>query len=754
MSTGQPYPVHEPRPQHSPSARIPDGSIEGSKSAPAPKVSFKQQVAFLDDVISRRGDFSDMLSEDKLSEISQDCLDEWRQDTGSLEKWRKTVERGLDLAAQDVEETYGSNFPWEGSSNIRTPILTQATQQWAARAYPELIRGDEVVRAKIITQPSKQPSAQQALGAAAPSPQQMSQQPPQQVQAATQDMGLALQTDQQADNLEQLADLSRQSQGNRIAAYLNWKIFYGMGDEWVADTDLLLHQLPITGAGFKKVSMGPRGLQSDYISPLNLTVHANTKSMDRCPRITHDFEMYPHEITQAQRSGRFRDVDLSQSEQDQDEEAPRQIIEQLCMRDLDGDGMKEPYLVTIDVESQELLRIEPSFSHDDIMIDPKRGRVTEITRWNPYPNFTFFPDPKGNFYGTGFAKLLEPISDSIDTAINQMFDAATAQNAGGGFISSNIRLRGSGQGGALWFQPGQYQVVDAPGEVLKDGIWSRTLPEYSPVMMQLLEVMIEFAKDIASIKDVATGDSSTMAPVGTTYAVQQQALQVFSSIYKRVHQGFKREFALMFECLKRFASDRERAEYQLITGGDLDADIQGNAEDVIQPVSDPTVVTKIQKLSRIQAMQQFAESPIGQAAGMGQPAAAQALALEIMEAMEIERPERFIGPVAPNPLAQAEAQAKVQVLQAKAQLDQQNATKSQAAASLDHAKTVREVGLAAIDTEEAHRASMSGPDPSDALKVSQTHKSNADVGLTHAKTIRELALAHSDMNPPDETDAE
>ena len=684
-------PLPEPQARITPNLGVKSGQIpmftdEGEKTPE--NEDFHGQIELLKSFIDAKGDISDLLSSGQVQRIGLDAVREWRTDRSSNEPWRKTAQKGLDLATQDTDDDQPKDFPFDNASDIHYPILTQASQQWAARAYPELVKGDKVVGCKVFNPPPQSPSPGE-IAADGPQPQT-----PQDQQQSQMDL-------QQAQQQEGMADLqarAKNARGQRVSHYMNWTIFYQM-DDWEGDTDLLLNQLPITGSGFKKTYRGDSGFASDYVSPLRLTVHAETKSIYRCPRITHDFDVYPYELDQAMRSGRYRTVQLPPM--GADPEKPRLVLEQHRLEDLDGDGLAEPYIVTVDVETTEVLCIEPAFGMDDVILNLQDRKVVRIDRIIPFSDFKFLPDPRGNFYSTGFARLLESITDSIDTSINQLNDAGTAQIAGGGFIGSNMRLNGSGQGGSIWFRPGEYQTVSTPGGNVRDAIYERTIPHPSGVTMQLLEMLLGAAKDIASIKDVISGDGATTAPVGTTLALQNQALQVFSSIYKRVYRGFRDEFRILYRVIKKYATDEDRQKYAELTGGDLDTDFAGDGTD-IQPVADPSVVTKMQKISRIQTLMQMAESPVGQAAGMLQPKPAQALITDALDVMDVDRPERLVADIPPNPAQMAMMQAKVQETQAQTGLKVANAQKSSSEATLNHARTLREVGLAHIDSHEIH----------------------------------------------------
>ena len=127
-------------------------------------------------------------------------------------------------------------------------------------------------------------------------------------------------------------------------------------------------------------------------------------------------------------------------------------------------------------------------------------------------------------------------------------------------------------------------------------------------------------------------------------------------------------------------------------------------------------------------MMQLAESPIGMAAGMTQSAPAQEMARDFLETLDVDNPDRFFAQPQPNPLEVAKAAdlaataklknadaelrgiethadlaetgARVQEMGAKAQHIAAQADEVKARTTLTHAKTLREVGLAAQDTHD------------------------------------------------------
>jgi hypothetical protein len=268
-----------------------------------------------------------------------------------------------------------------------------------------------------------------------------------------------------------------------------------------------------------------------------------------------------------------------------------------------------------------------------------------IRRWVPFVKYEFLPDPKGRFYGIGFGHLLGPLTEVLNTTINQLVDASTAQNAGGGFIASGLRLQGSGQNSVVTFRPGEYKKVNATGAELRNAIYERTLPTPSPVSFQLLELILGAAKELASIKDVLTGEAPSTAPVGTTLALIEQGLQGFTAIYKRIFRAEREEFQLLYECQRVYGSADDYAEVVDDPAADFEKDFAPTGKD-IQPVSDPSVVTKMQALAKAQVIQQVAAA-FPNALNM------QAAAKRMFEAAEIDNPEELIAQPQPNPLMEA-----------------------------------------------------------------------------------------------------
>jgi chaperonin GroES len=561
----------------------------------------------LEKILAQR-ELSGVLTESELTTIGMEVVRDWQQDRDENKDWRNQVQKALDAASQEPAEP--KTFPWKGAANVKYPLLSIATQQFSARAYPALVKGDEAILVKTF-------------GA---DPQGM-----------------------------------KKARAKRVADYLNFVLFYKVED-WEGDTDSLLNQLPSTGTCFRKVYYD--ALEQKYcirlVPALRLTVPIGAKTLETSPRITEDFDQFPNDIARMKKARLYRDVVLVDAAQD--EQASRVILEQHRMMDLDEDGIDEPYIVTVDEQTSQVLRLERAYDKQDIELNGED--VLAIKRWQPYVKYAFLRDPKGRFYEIGFGHLLGPIMEVVNSIINQSLDAGAAQAAGGGFIAAELRLQGAGQNGRLLFEPGKYKTTNTPGAALRDAIYERTFPGPSDVLFKLLGMIMEAAKDVASVNDAITGDAARSAPVGTTLALIEQGQQVFNAIFKRFYRGARTEYQKFAECVRRYGDPQDYVEFLDDEAANFDADFEEAGMD-IRPVADPSAVTQQQRIAKSQMILSLAGT------GQVNPQVATKQALEAINADDIEglmtmpKAEPPPGVLEEMAMKLAKAEAEVELLKAK-----------------------------------------------------------------------------------------
>lgn len=569
------------------------------------------------------------LEKDERSPIGGRVKKEYDIDESSRTEWKESMEKGLDLARQ-VKSS--KNYPWPNAANVKFPLITTASIQFAARAYPAIVPGRNMVKGKVIGSDKGVPLRDQQG--------QVVMEPPTAEGGEPQPRWAVKPGD-------------KQRRADRVGSHMSYQLLEEMED-WEGDTDVLLSVLPVVGCVFRKTKRDiARNINtSEMCLPQDVCVNNNAKSLDRAQRITYKFELYPHEIEERVRNGSYIKIEnlgVPEGAGD-DDDAPHVFLEQCRFLDMDDDGLGEPYTVTIHEETQEVVRIEARFEASGIETN-EEGHVTRVVPINYYTKYGFLPCPKGGFYDFGFGRLLGPINGTINTALNAMLDAGHLQNAGGGFVRQDLRVGGISKG-TFKFRPGEFKGVEvAGGASLSDSVMPFRHPGPSAVMFSLLGFLVDAGKDMSSVKDVLMGGTpgGKVVPPTTMLAMIEQGQQVFTSIYKRIHRALKHEFKLLFRLNSLYMDDkvyfRLMDDEQSIEKSDYAMDDMD-----IVPVSDPKEVSDMQRMGRAEFLMSFRDDPLVNQIEIRRRA---------MEAGSIPDIDALLIPPQPDPMMERMAQIEL-----------------------------------------------------------------------------------------------
>jgi chaperonin GroES len=554
------------------------------------------------------------LDEDQLDTIAQNVKRKYDIDKASRSEWEAMSQKAMDVALQVRQP---KNYPFEGAANIKYPLVTVAALQFGARAYPAIVDGNRIVKGQVVGSDQGVPIKDENGD---PKRDPMNGEP--------------LWIKKPGD---------KRAKAERVSKHMSYQLLNEM-EEWEEDTDVLLHHLPIVGCAFRKVyrSVEMARNVSEMVPAIHLVVNNKCKSLDEAPAVTHEVFLYPQEIEERKLSETFLDIDLpTPNDSDDDADAPHMFLEQHCYLDLDGDGYKEPYIVTVHKDCCQVVRIVANFRMEGVKDNGKR--IVRIPKDQYFVKYSFIPHPKGGFYDIGFGQLLESLGETIDTTINQMLDAGHLQNAGGGFIGTGIRLK---KGGQIKVAPGKFDQVESTGK-LSDQIHMHQYQGPSPVLFQLLGMMVDASKDITAVKDILTGDTNGQTQTATTtLAMIEQGLKVFTAIYKRIYRALKDEFKLLFRLNSQYADEKTYYTFQ-----DQEEAVEKTDYDVasmdVCPVADPKMVTDMQRAAHAQFLMQIAEHP-----ALGPMQNPMEALTRIYDAMGVEAPEKLIvqqqGPSRPK----------------------------------------------------------------------------------------------------------
>ena len=509
---------------------------------------------------------AEMLDESELMRISNQLIDGIEKDKSSREDWERTYTDGLKYLGMKFDDERSE--PFEGASGVIHPLLGEAVTTFQAQAYKELL-------------PSGGPVKTQVIGA---------------------------------------YDDAVEEQAQRVKEFMNYQIVHVM-EEFDEELDQMLFYLPLAGSAFKKVyyDEGLGRAVSKFVAPEDLIVPYFTTDLETCPRITNVVKMPENEVKKLQALGFYRKIDIETGDEETITSDAKEEINKLSglepsydtgevsllyevhcnleidgFEDLDADGMptgvKLPYIVTLDANSNDVLSIRRNF----VETDPLKNKIEYFV------HFKFLPGL--GFYGFGLTHMIGGLSKASTSILRQLIDAGTLANLPAGFKTRGIRIRDEDTP----IQPGEFRDVDAPGGSLRESIQPLPFKEPSGTLLNLLGILVDGGKKFASIAEINTGQGNPNAPVGTTLALLERSTKVLSAIHKRLHNSQKKEFKLLAQVFQEYLPQ----EYPYaIAGGQANIKLSDFDERVdIFPVSNPDIFSQSQRIAMAQEMMQLVQS--------------------------------------------------------------------------------------------------------------------------------------------------
>ena len=509
------------------------------------------------EVSKHEENLAEKIEDSELTKISLNILDLYESDMSSRDAWERTYSEGLKLLGFQYEE---KTQPFRGASGVHVPLMTEAIIQFCAQAMKELMPSGGPVRTQVLGTPTKK----------------------------------------------------KEQQAQRIKDFMNYQITTVM-KEYTPDFDQMLWYVGYGGSAFKKVyyDQSKKRCVSPFILPDNFVMpydgSSNPWENERCIQVV---QMSGNELKKRQIDGTYRDIDLQESTPEissireaedrvsgidsNENDLSYTLLEAHIHLDLPGysnkDGLKLPYIVTIDKDSGEVLSIYRNYDEDDEDFTPRQYFV----------HYMFLPGP--GCMGYGLVHLIGNLTRSATAALRQLLDAGTLANLPAGFKARGLRIADDDKP----LQPGEFRDVDAGGGDLQSSLLPLPYKEPSQTLFTLLGFCIDMGRRLSSISDMQIGDGNQQAAVGTTIAMLERGAMVMSGIHKRLHYAQKLEFELMASAFHKYLPD----EYPYdVPGADrtvLKEDFDERID--IIPSADPNIYSAAQRITMAQTQLQLAQS--------------------------------------------------------------------------------------------------------------------------------------------------
>lgn len=508
---------------------------------------------------------AEQLDDNVLADIARDVTEWADSDEQSRDAWYQRERDGMVLMGLIEDKKFVA--PFEGASTVTHPLLAEACSTFQARAIAELWPSGGPVKTVIM-----------------------------------------------GDD----PDGSIEEQAERVRDFMNYQ--YTSVNDGFVHADKMLARLPMSGSCFKKqwFCWQTRIVRSTYVPAEDFLVPYTADSLVTAPRYTHRMRnVSGRTIKRLQARGYYRkDARLIESatiDEDQtvmhhavDDAEGRHpvdyyeadqgylLLECHCYLDLPGfespDGVPSPYVVTVEKESQVVLSVRRGWLPDD---DEDRERFCQYSHYYFLPGF--------GFYGYGFAHLLGGLARAATGALRSTLDSAGFANARGGFLSRDAKMASDAP-----LAMGEWRQVEMTAEELAKCFYPMDYREPSQTLFHILGYIDELGRRYSSTTETLVGDAKNTGPVGTTLALIEQGLKVFTAIHKRLHEAQAIEFRNMATLYSLHLPDGPYP--YLVEGGeklvmrqDFDARV-----DVI-PVSDPNVPSNVQKITQAQSVVELSE---------------------------------------------------------------------------------------------------------------------------------------------------
>lgn len=494
------------------------------------------------------------VDDDMLNTAINDLMEKISNDKEAREKRDKQYEEGLRRTGLGDDAPGGAQFA--GANKVVHPMLVEACVDFSARFMKEVFPPNGPIKSKVLGE----------------------------------------------------RDKVKLQKAERKAEFMNWQTTEQMV-EFRGELEQLSTQLPLGGGQYMKFMWNAlhRRPCSEFIAIDDVYLPFAATNFYTAERKTHVQYVTKFEYQRRVKSGMYRDVDLGEPDDPEyststqandkiegrkdlsyNEDGLRTIFEVYAYLDF-GDG-PEPYILSIDKSTEMGLGLYRNWEQDD-------ERQLELD-W--IVEFPFVP--WRGAYPIGLTHMIGGLSGAATGALRALLDSAHIQN-----IPTMLKLKGGPGGQTLNLQP--TEIAEIEGGALIDDIRKIAMPipfnPPSPTLFQLLGFLVDAGKGVVQTSFEKLSDQNANQPVGTTMALIEQGMVVFSSIHSRLHGSMARCFKILHRINSAYLTVEDIEAYA--AGIEIDPSDFDGPIDVI-PVSDPAIFSETQRFAQTQAIMQRAQA--------------------------------------------------------------------------------------------------------------------------------------------------
>jgi chaperonin GroES len=503
------------------------------------------------------------LPDDQLKQIAELVIEEYEEDLESRSEWEDMHAKWMELFYQaDISD----NPPWEGSSEEGLPILAEAINQFQSRTYKAFFPNRYFVEA--IPVGDSNPEARE--------------------------------------------------RAERIAAHMNFQL--GVLDRtYKPNKNQMFLAVALHGSDFTKTYFSnlknrtviERVRATDLIVPY----HIGPVRIEELDRKTHRKYQSVNDTIILKERGYFIDQGRPYTEGASDKvqevidsetgisdgaylkpnRKPCLILEQHRLLDLDDDGIQEPYIVWVDVQSRKVLRLQIRYE-----VDEMGAPIADKEPIEYFTHYQFMPNPNG-FYGLGLGHLLGKLNRGVNKITRMFIDAAEMATVGNMtyLLSENLGIPGD-----------EFDLVMGKGiklprnvEDVRKGFMKLDFEGPRPELGAMIEQLTVASQRISSSSDILAGQPDKVYQPTALLSMLEQGLQLYSSVQEFIGHSMEDELNKVYRLNAKYMQSEEYyydGDKQItVTQQDYQDDFR------IVPIFDPKYSTRSQKLAKAEASYQF-----------------------------------------------------------------------------------------------------------------------------------------------------
>lgn len=467
-------------------------------------------------------------------------------------------------------------------------------------------------------------------------------------------------------------DLARASEpgGEELAAWVSSQL-RTKDPNWTLDTDPLVVHMSVTGLGWRKRDFDDidRVFNSHFLPCTDVIINSNVRSVERAPRITHQFERYPYEIERSIERKKW--IDYNPVFEERDPQAPKRFYETDLWLDLDDDGMDEPWTITVSRDdTPEVVRIRPRWSKKTIVDTAEVLFFNPIRRFYPY---RFLPDPKGGFLPMGFGKLLERTENSADRLLGSIVDTAKSESENGGVFAGG----GFGLPDKIELKNNRITTVNTDGAPLANKFSAFPVKSVSPGSVAVLEKLMTLGDRLAGTLNLLENAPASMTAT-MAKGIIDSGQQVQSAVHRRLVSSMTQEFRMFVQMADAYDM--------------LPENVSAAGKEGVAVTADPALATEMQRTALAGIYMELMKDPFTKW---------DEVRMRLYRVLRLPDPQKLLGQ-GPQPL-QATPKEKIDGLHkmGKLQIDKMLATAKVAEALTQALKNMVEASGGMLDNRTA-----------------------------------------------------